>query len=114
MYLVSCSTDNDNVKPEGHVFQLLSQKDFADDCQYDLFDEQNHDFMTQGDLSNKSVARDVELAMQKTMAFFTKHLLQNDSDSDDDISSPMLQYRNPNAKLVTLKTEVQNENSIEK
>jgi len=83
MLMGACSNDPDNVKPGGSVNTILSQKSFAGNCQYHLFEEQEHGFVSQGDLSNKSIARDVELAMNMAMTFFSKHLSAEGGNADE-------------------------------
>merc|ERR1712025_870664 len=74
MLMCPCDGDPECVQPGGSVDKILQAKSFGKQCSFNPFLEQKHGFVTQGDLTNKSTARDVEIAMTKATEFFSKLL----------------------------------------
>uniref|UniRef100_A0A0G4I3T4 Dienelactone hydrolase domain-containing protein n=1 Tax=Chromera velia CCMP2878 TaxID=1169474 RepID=A0A0G4I3T4_9ALVE len=70
MLMFPCQDDPENTQPDGSVMKILKGKKFGDACDCFRFGEQNHGFVSQGDLSVPATARDVEEAMKRTVAFF--------------------------------------------
>lgn len=69
-----CSDDPEDCHPDKELVQILSKKECAKTNQHHLFTEQNHGFLSQGDLSVEALARDVKVAMDLTQEFMAAHL----------------------------------------
>lgn len=69
-----CKGDPENVQAGGAVDKILAGKDIGKNCSFLPFPEQNHGFMTQGDISNEATARDVGKGLLAAVDFFGKFL----------------------------------------
>lgn len=74
MLMMPCGNDPDEVKPEGSVSKILAGKLFADQCEWYLFSDMSHGFVTQGDVTDAAIRAGVDLAYQKSVSFLKKHL----------------------------------------
>jgi len=69
MIVFPCKDDDDNMRPGNTLHQHLGDK-----VDIHEVDACNHGFFTQGDLSDETIARHVEIVFEKTTAFFKKYL----------------------------------------
>jgi len=72
MLMFPCVDDPVFVQPEGAVDQVLRTKSYA--SEFHVFSEQNHGFVSQGDVTVESTCRDVGICMDLATKFFAKHL----------------------------------------
>eukprot|EP01004_Peranema_trichophorum_P007564 NODE_6340_length_897_cov_26.742894_g5748_i0.p1 GENE.NODE_6340_length_897_cov_26.742894_g5748_i0~~NODE_6340_length_897_cov_26.742894_g5748_i0.p1 ORF type:complete len:250 (+),score=43.90 NODE_6340_length_897_cov_26.742894_g5748_i0:58-807(+) len=72
--LFPCADDPENVGEGGSVISILKGKTFGELCSVHRFTENNHGFVSQGDVSNPAVSRDVEIVMKQASEFFAKIL----------------------------------------
>jgi dienelactone hydrolase len=72
--LLQAENDPPNTKPGGEIEGVLNTKPFADDCVLKSFDEMAHGWVPRGDLTDPTVNRDVELAMDMIKTFLDRHV----------------------------------------
>eukprot|EP00472_Partenskyella_glossopodia_P008566 CAMPEP_0197514902 /NCGR_PEP_ID=MMETSP1318-20131121/199_1 /TAXON_ID=552666 /ORGANISM="Partenskyella glossopodia, Strain RCC365" /LENGTH=256 /DNA_ID=CAMNT_0043063121 /DNA_START=50 /DNA_END=820 /DNA_ORIENTATION=+ len=74
MLMAPCKGDPEEVQAKGSVSEILAKKEFGSKCEYHPFPEMAHGFVSQGDLSVKEIAKEVDNAMKAATAFFAKTL----------------------------------------
>lgn len=73
--VMACKDDPDGVKPGGEAMKaMLGKFEKADVCKTHVFEESNHGFVSQGDLTDKVTLRDVTVAMQMAETFIKTHM----------------------------------------
>lgn len=72
-YLAPCSNDPDNLKEGGELVGILRGKGLQ--CDVHHFADMKHGFMSRGDTkTDATIARDVQIGLEETLAFFGKQL----------------------------------------
>uniref|UniRef100_A0A2P2I639 Protein AIM2-like n=1 Tax=Hirondellea gigas TaxID=1518452 RepID=A0A2P2I639_9CRUS len=72
--LCSAGNDPDNVKPGGDVVKALKALPFGNSIIAKEFAEMKHGWVTRGDVENEAIARDVRVAMEMAIDYFSSHL----------------------------------------
>ena len=66
-----CGNDDASVKEGGTIINLLKAK-FGDKCEVLEFPDQPHGFASQGNVDDPIVARDVDIAILRTLAYLRR------------------------------------------
>lgn len=70
--LLPCKDDPEMVQEGGGVWKALQAKPFGSQCEIHKYEDNNHGFVSQGDVSKPETARDVEDAVKRAIAFLEK------------------------------------------